>query len=214
MKRLRTLMNVLFCVLQMEQIKRANRLYTNDSIFLKKCLFIPVLAESLSFPGENERHHGNPSRTDSHPRPQSPEVPAELSPSDYFRRMDRLIRESKQAAVKTCQSGHKESVNLNVLNYRIKWVITRSDAETWFVLKVLCTGRPSVLQSERQDVSLESAARHVGFGSTHHHETYQETDRPRGRNLPALTPMRSKALRLLWSSVRRVDCARAISTRF
>ncbi|KAI4811784.1 hypothetical protein KUCAC02_014659 [Chaenocephalus aceratus] len=29
----------------MEQIKRANRLYTNDSIFLKKSLSIPVLSD-------------------------------------------------------------------------------------------------------------------------------------------------------------------------
>ncbi|EPY79592.1 lysM and putative peptidoglycan-binding domain-containing protein 1-like isoform 1 [Camelus ferus] len=29
----------------MEQIKRANRLYTNDSIFLKKTLYIPILTE-------------------------------------------------------------------------------------------------------------------------------------------------------------------------
>ena len=31
--------------LKMEQIKRANRLYTNDSIFLKKTLYIPILTE-------------------------------------------------------------------------------------------------------------------------------------------------------------------------
>lgn len=29
----------------MEQIKRTNRLYTNDSIFLKKTLYIPILTE-------------------------------------------------------------------------------------------------------------------------------------------------------------------------
>ncbi|KAK6326319.1 hypothetical protein J4Q44_G00019640 [Coregonus suidteri] len=32
----------------MEQIKRANRLYTNDSIFLKKSLSIPVLSDDYS----------------------------------------------------------------------------------------------------------------------------------------------------------------------
>ncbi|XP_062848551.1 lysM and putative peptidoglycan-binding domain-containing protein 1 [Trichomycterus rosablanca] len=113
----------------MEQIKRANRLYTNDSIFLKKFLYIPVLAESLSFTSENELRDEESSQKDKESNShhhvsakngtdsESPEVAADLSPSDYFRRMDGLIRESKQAAVKTCQTGEKQFSSMETLQY-------------------------------------------------------------------------------------------------
>lgn len=99
----------------MEQIKRANRLYTNDSVFLKKVLFIPILTESLSFTNENEsleeesshqyqQVHVENGQTVS----ESQDVTADISPSDYLKRLDCLINQSKQAAIKTCQEGHKQ----------------------------------------------------------------------------------------------------------
>lgn len=100
----------------MEQIKRANRLYTNDSIFLKKALSIPVLTESLSFTNDNELHEEETSN--HHPHHHSPvengqkisesqEKTADVSPSDYLKKMDILINQSKQAAIKTWKDGDK-----------------------------------------------------------------------------------------------------------
>lgn len=101
----------------MEQIKRANRLYTNDSIFLKKSLSIPVLSEldKELFSNEDSPSDEETSQRDSATK----EVPvqngtaqtdsgkdsssADLSPMDYLKRMDSLITQSKQAAAKTCK---------------------------------------------------------------------------------------------------------------
>lgn len=101
----------------MEQIKRANRLYTNDSIFLKKSLSIPVLSEldKELFSNENSGSDEETSQRDSATK----EFPvqngtaqrdsdkdsssADLSPMDYLKRMDSLITQSKQAAAKTCK---------------------------------------------------------------------------------------------------------------
>ena len=41
-----------FDFLKMEQIRRANRLWANDSLFLRKSLLIPVSGDSLSSPSE------------------------------------------------------------------------------------------------------------------------------------------------------------------
>lgn len=98
----------------MEQIKRANRLYTNDSIFLKKVLFIPILTESLSFTNENElledesilQHQQVPVENGQRVS-EIQEVTADISPSDYLKRMDSLIYQSKQAAIKTCQEAQE-----------------------------------------------------------------------------------------------------------
>lgn len=99
----------------MEQIKRANRLYTNDSIFLKKFLSIPVLTESLSFTNENElreekssHHYEQVPVENSQIVSESQQVTADISPSDYLKRMDSLINQSKRAAIKTCQEGNKQ----------------------------------------------------------------------------------------------------------
>ncbi|XP_066538481.1 lysM and putative peptidoglycan-binding domain-containing protein 1 [Hoplias malabaricus] len=112
----------------MEQIKRANRLYTNDSIFLKKFLYIPILTESLSFSSESELLEDVPSQKQSNLHQQvpsgngqtdfkSPEVTSDLSPTDYLKRMDSLINQSKQAAVKTCQEGDKQFSSMEQLLY-------------------------------------------------------------------------------------------------
>ena len=105
----------------MEQIKRANKLFTNDCIFLKKTLNIPVISEKpLSFNGlnsidspENETVDGRFSHEEglvaaaeapSPPSPQAPDVqpvtPEEVSARDFLQRLDLQIKLSTQAAKK------------------------------------------------------------------------------------------------------------------
>ncbi|XP_038832878.1 lysM and putative peptidoglycan-binding domain-containing protein 1-like [Salvelinus namaycush] len=113
----------------MEQIKRANRLYTNDSIFLKKYLSIPVLSDynsdanigvdvteedsgqvqdSTSKKGSTQ--NGKP--VNNSEKTQEEEGTSELSPMNFLKRMDRMISQSKQAAVKRCQEGEKRLTSL------------------------------------------------------------------------------------------------------
>lgn len=108
---------------QMEQIKRANKLFNNDCIFLKNSLNIPVLSEkryifnglSLESPdGDGEgacqetvtprvmlQDIEGPSPTPSPPpedsKPPQPQ-PEELSAKDFLHRLDLQIKQSKQAA--------------------------------------------------------------------------------------------------------------------
>ncbi|XP_067305727.1 lysM and putative peptidoglycan-binding domain-containing protein 1 isoform X2 [Pseudorasbora parva] len=112
----------------MEQIKRANRLYTNDSIFLKESLFIPILTESVSFTNgvELAEEETGPARTHTEISNETPksqtdssrcEMNADLSPVEYLRKIDNLISQSKQAAVKTCQEGEKQFSSMEQLHY-------------------------------------------------------------------------------------------------
>lgn len=104
----------------MEQIKRANKLFTNDCIFLKKTLNIPIISEKpLLFNGlnsidspENETVDGRFSREEgpvaaedsSPPSPQAspvqPVQPQEVSARDFLQRLDLQIKLSTQAARK------------------------------------------------------------------------------------------------------------------
>ncbi|XP_075386854.1 lysM and putative peptidoglycan-binding domain-containing protein 2 [Tenrec ecaudatus] len=105
----------------MEQIKRANKLFTNDCIFLKKTLNIPVISEKpLLFNGlnsidspENETvdgsfsHGDEPQGTEADQSPPSPQEtdaqpvqPAEVSAQDFLQRLDLQIKLSTQAAKK------------------------------------------------------------------------------------------------------------------
>lgn len=105
----------------MEQIKRANKLFTNDCIFLRKTLNIPVILEkALLFNGCNSLESpdddtDNPTSCEespmtvqednSSPSPQEsdnrlPPPPEELSAKDFLHRMDVQIKLSKQAAKK------------------------------------------------------------------------------------------------------------------
>ncbi|KAM4013335.1 lysM and putative peptidoglycan-binding domain-containing protein 1 [Anomaloglossus baeobatrachus] len=84
----------------MEQIKRANRLYTNDSIFLKKYLSIPVLMEQPevtngSHPTEDSVAVSRPQRSMSLDARKD-----EASATDFMTKLDTRIRVSKRAAVK------------------------------------------------------------------------------------------------------------------
>lgn len=88
----------------MEQIKRVNRLYTNESIFLKPSLLIPVLSDcwtdgmDVAPAGASlERRRQDGGR----------DAPAELSGVDFLRRLDELIGASKQAAVRGCQQAER-----------------------------------------------------------------------------------------------------------
>ncbi|KAM6981416.1 lysM and putative peptidoglycan-binding domain-containing protein 2 [Aplochiton taeniatus] len=104
----------------MEHIKRANKLFSNDCIFLKNNLHIPVISEKSSiFNGlslESPDMEGGatfqdrdmpcvtqdiegPSPTPSPPPEDSkPPQPEELSAKDFLHRLDLQIKQSKQAA--------------------------------------------------------------------------------------------------------------------
>ncbi|XP_052000767.1 lysM and putative peptidoglycan-binding domain-containing protein 1-like [Xyrauchen texanus] len=111
----------------MEQIKRANRLYTNDSIFLKESLFIPVLTESASFSnGVKLTEETSPTQTHTKTSDETHtsqtdsichEENTDLSPVEYLKKIDSLISQSKQAAVKTCQEGEKQFSSMEQLHY-------------------------------------------------------------------------------------------------
>lgn len=98
---------------QMEQIKRANRMYTNDSIHLRTSLSIPVLldcggVESLpDLSGDEEdagKVHSDRKREDGGGTAE------ELSPEDFLKRLDGLIQKSKQAAVRGCRDAEERLV--------------------------------------------------------------------------------------------------------
>uniref|UniRef100_A0A3B5Q9U8 LysM and putative peptidoglycan-binding domain-containing protein 2 n=1 Tax=Xiphophorus maculatus TaxID=8083 RepID=A0A3B5Q9U8_XIPMA len=91
----------------MEQIKRANKLFSNDCIFLRNSLNIPVVSEKRSiFNGlslESPDGDGETANQDAHvphnsnaPQPQP--QPEELSAKDFLHRLDLQIKQSKQAA--------------------------------------------------------------------------------------------------------------------
>lgn len=107
----------------MEQIKRANKLFSNDCIFLRNSLNIPVVSEkpsifnrlSLESPdGDGEticqgedipfvvaKDIEGPSPSPSPPPPDSKPSqpqPDELSAKDFLHRLDLQIKQSKQAA--------------------------------------------------------------------------------------------------------------------
>lgn len=106
---------------QTEQIKRANRLYTNDSIFLKKTLFIPTKPKALSNglnleDEEEEEEEGQgeavpPESTKKQKQPRKngssgSSVPKhDLSAADFLFKLDSEIRRSKQAATKKLREG-------------------------------------------------------------------------------------------------------------
>lgn len=114
----------------MEQIKRTNRLYTNDSIFLKKTLYIPILTEPRDLfngldseeekDGEEEVHRrkddissqsaerkrqetsSGQANGEALPTPrQEPHPPIhDLSATDFLKKLDSQISLSKKAAAR------------------------------------------------------------------------------------------------------------------
>lgn len=102
----------------MEQIKRANRLYTNDSIFLKKSLTIPVISDLDDCSNgldvaEEDGNKGSGNSASLHnghigsSSEKKQEDRKDLTPGDFLKRLDDLISQSKQAAVKGCQEAEK-----------------------------------------------------------------------------------------------------------
>lgn len=119
----------------MEQIKRTNRLYTNDSIFLKKTLYIPILTEPRDLfngldseeeenDGEEEvrpskdeigsssgkrKNQGSASRRPNGtglPPHQGTSTPShDLSASDFLKKLDSQISLSKKAAAQKLRKG-------------------------------------------------------------------------------------------------------------
>lgn len=93
-----------------EQIKRANRLYTNDSIFLKKSLSIPVLSDlndhsnGLDLPEESHKERKANCATGQE---DLREPASDLTPRDFLKRLDDLISQSKQAAARGCQDAEE-----------------------------------------------------------------------------------------------------------
>nr|XP_040021003.1 lysM and putative peptidoglycan-binding domain-containing protein 1 [Gasterosteus aculeatus aculeatus] len=101
----------------MEQINRANRLYANESIFLRTSLSIPVWSDSdhgskrVDLVGEDGNKGGSAGLTGScperEPQKDGKERESDLTPVDFLKRLDGLICQSKHAAVKGCQSAEK-----------------------------------------------------------------------------------------------------------
>nr|KAF6485768.1 LysM domain containing 2 [Rousettus aegyptiacus] len=122
------LVGTVFGVRNMEQIKRANKLFTNDCIFLKKTLNIPIISEKpLLFNGlnsidspENETVDSSFSREEelvaagedlSPPSPQESVQsvpPEEVSARDFLQRLDLQIKLSTQAAKKLKEESRDE----------------------------------------------------------------------------------------------------------
>ncbi|XP_023473192.2 lysM and putative peptidoglycan-binding domain-containing protein 2 isoform X2 [Equus caballus] len=112
----------------MEQIKRANKLFTNDCIFLKKTLNIPVISEKpLLFNGLNSIDSPEKETVDSFspeeepvaagedlspPSPQESDVqpvqPEEVSARDFLHRLDLQIKLSTQAAKRLKEESRDE----------------------------------------------------------------------------------------------------------
>ncbi|XP_074020683.1 lysM and putative peptidoglycan-binding domain-containing protein 1 [Numenius arquata] len=85
----------------MEQIKRANRLYTSDTIFLKPTLLIPASAGPC--PEDEDKDVPVPPPGDTSATP----VPSrhDLSATDFLRQLDAEIGRSKAAATERLRSG-------------------------------------------------------------------------------------------------------------
>ncbi|XP_026862475.2 lysM and putative peptidoglycan-binding domain-containing protein 2 isoform X1 [Electrophorus electricus] len=107
----------------MEQIKRANKLFSNDCIFLRHSLNIPVQLEKpslfnglslespdacvvLELPSPSPSPPG--AEAASPDPPTRPPPPDELSAKDYLQMLDVQINRSKQAARKLKEEGGRE----------------------------------------------------------------------------------------------------------
>ncbi|TRZ09332.1 hypothetical protein HGM15179_017777 [Zosterops borbonicus] len=92
----------------MEQIQRANRLYSSDTIFLKATLLIPSVPEPRDLPGDTPGDIPGDTPGDvPGDTPGALPVPGpsrhDLSASDFLRRLDAEIGRSKEAAAQRLQ---------------------------------------------------------------------------------------------------------------
>ncbi|XP_077454411.1 lysM and putative peptidoglycan-binding domain-containing protein 1 isoform X2 [Stigmatopora argus] len=103
-----------------EQIKRVNCLYTNDSIFLKKFLSIPVPSHpdtrATDADDEDDEEDGGP-RSGGGPVGKSRAVaPSEdVTAGDFLSRLDGSISESKRAAARRWQDAQKRLADLEAV---------------------------------------------------------------------------------------------------
>ncbi|XP_041918223.1 lysM and putative peptidoglycan-binding domain-containing protein 2 [Alosa sapidissima] len=113
----------------MEHIKRANKLFSNDCIFLRNSLNIPVISQkpslfnglSLESPDSEATtpqeqadvapDSDGPSPTPSPEPSVKPPQPEELSAKDYLHRLDLQIKLSKQAARKLKEEDRSDEDN-------------------------------------------------------------------------------------------------------
>nr|XP_020471157.1 lysM and putative peptidoglycan-binding domain-containing protein 1 [Monopterus albus] len=130
----------------MEQIKRANRLYTNDSIFLRKSLSIPVLtdlndcsngmdlaAEDSEKDNSCSTQNGDTESSSDNKQEDCKDRAADLTPVDYLKRLDDLISQSSQAAVRGCQKAESRVAALDAAcTSRTSewWPLTRSQVSS------------------------------------------------------------------------------------
>ncbi|XP_028984722.1 lysM and putative peptidoglycan-binding domain-containing protein 1 [Betta splendens] len=127
----------------MEQIKRANRLYTNESIFLKSTLLIPVLSDFKDSNNGMDLAAGDNIKDDpayigsEKKKDDGQEVLSDLTPVDFLKRLDDLITHSKQAAVKGCKEAEERVA----------------------ALEAACSSRTSALQPLRRSQSIISPSR-------------------------------------------------------
>ncbi|XP_019719374.1 lysM and putative peptidoglycan-binding domain-containing protein 1 [Hippocampus comes] len=112
-----------------EQIKRVNRLYTNDSIFLKRSLSIPVPSHSeahnAATDADNEEEEDGDDkdarlgdqvfRTANGPTASPFCATKELTAADFFSRLDGVISESKRAAARRWQDAEKRLADLETI---------------------------------------------------------------------------------------------------
>ncbi|XP_049585429.1 lysM and putative peptidoglycan-binding domain-containing protein 1 [Syngnathus scovelli] len=99
-----------------EQIKRVNRLYTNDSIFQRKSLSIPVPSHSEAHQEEDDQ--GERLNHELFPADKSPTASPsgkELTATDFLSRLDGVISESKRAAARRWQDAEKRLADLEAL---------------------------------------------------------------------------------------------------
>ncbi len=100
-------------------------MYTNDSIYLRKSLSIPVPSDSNNCSNgvnlvleDSEEASAGCASVQKGPTGSSAEMKqddgkagaSELTPEDFLKRLDGLISQSKQAAVKGCQEAEKRFV--------------------------------------------------------------------------------------------------------
>ncbi|XP_067878743.1 lysM and putative peptidoglycan-binding domain-containing protein 1 [Heterodontus francisci] len=94
-----------------EQIKRANRLYTNDSIFLKESIRIPAAKQEVlpngmkpqAVPGKGPAEAAGSGPCAS--RQADDRLALELTPADFLKRLDSKISQSKAAAIRKLKEG-------------------------------------------------------------------------------------------------------------
>lgn len=98
----------------MEQIKRANRMYTNDSIYLKKSLSIPLLDSNSSLDSllDHSRDDQAAEKVPSGQDGGGAGTSEDLSPKEFLTRLDGLIHQSKQAAIRGCRDAEKRFVSV------------------------------------------------------------------------------------------------------